>query len=218
MKRWGKLSTFSSSGTFLYVSLSLPISFSRSQLSNPPHLPAKRNKREDTAQDHIIIFPKIFRHITLCDIKSLTEATGVQYSPQFGLNIEECCLRAHPVDSSPDIYKKYGAITVILTLQEITEAEALKILKFFFVVKDLTMRKMTILEGRGVFPGHLAKLTIVNCQVEESFMLSWFRKLGKTLEHLHLHNLVYSYLTYHFQTRIYLGKCMKLTSIIVQGM
>lgn len=170
-------------------------------------------EQKTSIEDEVI--PKIFPYISLCDIESLSEATGVEYSYEFGLNIEGCCLAKHPVDYRDAIYREYGEKTTSLTLQDIHERDARKILKYFTAVKRFTVRNMLMLESIDGFPTHLSCLTILDCEIKESLRTSWIERSKETLTHLHLDNLVVAY--HPVGVRLWFRDFKSLTSLRLNG-
>lgn len=87
--------------------------------------------------------------------------------------------------ANTEVFKKHESISSI-TLKDLSESEARKVLALFKDVKHLAMHNIVIYEDIRGFPQDLSELRLIDCKVEKELMMKWLSPLKSTLLRLGL--------------------------------
>lgn len=110
--------------------------------------------------------------------------------PADDLFINQQYLQSHPIAKNASHFQQIGLNASSLILSGISESDAIGLFKHFSRLEKLTMESLTITRTDcEYFPAGLHSLKLCHCNINEIFLLSWFKILGVTLESLYLDNL-----------------------------
>lgn len=141
-------------------------------------------------------------HLSLMDVmiickknRELEKAVGKYFhsatTHNIKVTIDGSFLREFPVARHRNLYRDLGENTRELILSQLSEQDVQKALVYFKNITTLTLRDLGILTIPCItFPNNIKSLSLVNCCIDPQFLDTWFTKMGKSLESLHLQRVL----------------------------